>query len=210
MPQNLASASKKSIQQSRLGQLDNLGESKEDFEAGAMQVVEIVAGNFIDKVISNIQSEDMIVSGKIADISIKSENGQVNIYANPWLIYQDKGVNGSKHKLYNTPFSYKDKMPPMEVFRDYIKKKNLQLRNNTTYYGNSSPHADLTEDEQIDKAAWGMAGKVFNEGIKPRNIYTKEIPGLVQELNDEVAKFAAENINQFLKIDEKKTIKVTL
>lgn len=210
MAQNLAAASNRAIQQSRLGQLDNLGESKENFDEGTLQVVELVAGSFIQRVIANIQNEDMIVTGKIADISIKSENGDVNIYANPWLLYQDKGVNGSVHKLYNTPFSYKDKMPPVNVFIDYIKTKNLQLRNNAVYHGPASPHKDLTEDEQIEQAAWGMARKVFEDGIKPRNVYTKEIPNLVQELNDEVTKFVMQNIVQLIKIDETKSIVINL
>ncbi len=198
MAQNLSTASKKAIQQSKLNQLDILGESKENFETGLLSTIENVAGDFIQRVIDNIQQEDMVVSGKIADIRLQSENGEVKVYANPWLIYQDKGVNGSIVKRYNTPFSYKDKMPPVEIFKDYIKAKNIQLRNNTTYYGNASPYANLTDDEQIEKAAWGMAMKVFREGIKPRNVYTKELDQLVQDVNENVGEFVKENISQLL------------
>lgn len=43
-------------------------------------------------------------------------------------IYQDKGVSG-KIKKYNTPYSYKNKMPPAKAFDKWIVKKGIAPRN---------------------------------------------------------------------------------
>jgi len=42
--------------------------------------------------------------------------------------YQDKGVSG-KLKKYNTPYSYKSKMPPVKAFDKWIVKKGIAPRN---------------------------------------------------------------------------------
>lgn len=193
---NLKSASKKVVQQNKIQQLDTLGSSVGDFiEVETTNIVENVVGDFILRIKKNIENQkDMITSGKISDISVKVENGKINVYAYDYLSYQDKGVNGSETKLYNTPFSYKDKMPPVQVFIDWIKRKNINLLYNEKYYGSPSAFAALTDEEKIEKAAWGMAMKVYKKGFKPRNIYSKEIPQLVEELQREIADFTASSI----------------
>ncbi|RYF92557.1 MAG: D-aminoacyl-tRNA deacylase [Chitinophagaceae bacterium] len=57
------------------------------------------------------------LAGKIVNLRIfDDENGVMNVYANPHLIYQSRGVSGTVTK-YNTPHSYKDKIPPPSVFQ---------------------------------------------------------------------------------------------
>jgi hypothetical protein len=195
MAQSLQQASKKVLQQSRVDSLGSLGQSKEDFETNILSAIEIAAGEFIERINQNIQNEDMVVSGSIMDITMQSENGSVKVYANPWLLFQDKGVNGSKSKMFDTPFSYKDKMPPVQPFIDYIKNKNIQLRDNTKYGGEESPFKDLTEDEQIERVAWAMARKVFLYGFKPRRIISKEVEQLKQDVINQIGKAAANSVS---------------
>ncbi len=42
-------------------------------------------------------------------------------------VFQDKGVSGTEKK-YNTPFSYKSKMPPVKPLADWAKNRNIRLR----------------------------------------------------------------------------------
>ncbi|PUZ23439.1 hypothetical protein DCC81_23970 [Chitinophaga parva] len=185
-----------------LNKLDSLGTSKDSFEvvtggSSVVECIELALGNFIQRVIKNIQDADMIVTGQIEDISIQVESDVVNVLANEYLVYQDKGVNPSGQQLYNTPFSYRELPPPYQVFIDYIKTKNLQLRNNETYYGKPSPHKDLTDEEEIEKAAHAMAMSIFKKkGIKPRDIYSREIPQLIKDIQSLVTGFAAEQIKE--------------
>jgi hypothetical protein len=193
---NLATASKKALQENKIQQLDTLGQSVGDFiEVETTNIIENALGDFISRVKKNIEDQkDMITTGKISDISIEVENGKVNVYAYDYLSYQDKGVNGSETKLYNTPFEYKDKMPPVDSFKEWIKRKNINLLYNEKYYGSPSSFAKLTDEEKIEKAAWGMAMGVFKKGIKPKNLYTKEIPRLIDDLTREIADFTAASI----------------
>lgn len=203
---SLKSATKKSIYESNVKKLDSLGKPIGDYiKEESLQVIEGVVGDFILRVQENINSEkDMVTTGGISNITVKSDGGVVNVYANPWLLYQNFGVNGSKKKLYNTPHAYSDKMPPVQVFKDWIKRKNINLVNNEKYdrVEGASPFKELTEEQQINKAAWGMAKKVFKEGFKPRNIYSKEIPQLIKDLQKEVANFCVQAIVQNINVKE--------
>lgn len=201
MAQGLKQASKRAIYEANVQSLDKLGSGRDLFEQ-QLSVIENAAAEFIERVQRNIQQADMVVSGKIEDLQIQSENNQVNIYGNPWLIYQDRGVNGSKEKKYNTPHSYTDKMPPVEVFIDYVKAKNLQLRNEPQFSGKESPFKDLSEDDKIRKTAWAMAMKVYKEGFKPRYIYSKEIPKLVEDLQNQLTDFAIQQIVQNIEVKD--------
>lgn len=203
MPKNnLKKATKKSIYESKVQQLDQFGTDVGEFiKDETLNVIENIVGDFIIRVQDNILSQtNMITTGDIADITIKPENGAINVYANPHLIYQDRGVNGSKKKYYNTPHAYKDKMPPVSVFKEWIKRKNINLVDNENYRGEPSPFKDLTEEQKINSAAWGMAKTIYKEGFKPRNIYSKEIGQLVNDLQQEIADFCVQAITQSIDV----------
>lgn len=133
----------------------------------------------------------MNVTGGMAQIEIQAAGDHVNVLANNYLLYQDRGVNGSKIKLYDTPHSYTDKKPPVQPFIDWIKTKNIQ-----------SPFKELTEEQKINNAAYAMREKVFQTGIKPRNIYSKEIPQLLEDLQNELADFAVQQLVQNIDVKE--------
>jgi hypothetical protein len=200
MAQGIKGASKKAALQSKLSQLDSFGTSKDSVDK-KLSVIENIAGDFIERIKSNIEEKEMIVTGKIDDITIQSEDGVVNIYAVPYLLYQDRGVSGTQQR-YNTPHKYTNKMPPVEVFEKYIKTKNIQLRDEKKHHGKGSPFAGLTDDEKIRKAAWGMAKNIQKKGIKPKYIYSKEIPKLVSDLQDALGDFAIEQITQQIDVKD--------
>ena len=135
MADNLKGATKKAIHQSKVDQLDIFGGDVDEYiQQEGLSTVEKVVGKFIERVHDNINnSKGMVVTGEILDITIEAKDDVVNVMANPWLIYQDRGVNGSVKKLYDTPHSYTDKKPPVQVFIDWIKQKNIQLKDNEKY-----------------------------------------------------------------------------
>ena len=204
MPNNLKKATKKATYESNVSKLDNIGTDEAEFTI-ELSIIENILGDFIERIHNNINNEkNFVTTGKINQIDLQAENNRVNVLANKHLIYQDRGVNGSVMKLYDTPHSYHDKLPPVQVFIDWIKDKNIRLINNEKYdrVEGASPFKELTEDEQITKAAWGMAQKVFKEGFKPRNIYSKEIPRLIEDLTEQVGGFAVQQISQLIDVKE--------
>jgi len=201
MAKGIKQASKKAQREAMLSQLDALGENKSDFDKANLSIIEEIASSFIEQIKSNIESEGMNVTGNINEIEIQVQDNRVNIYAPNYLIYQDRGVSGTEVK-YDTPHAFTDKAPPSIVFSNWIKTKNIQLRNNETYYGKPSPFKDLTEEEQIEQASWAMAKSVQKKGLKPRNIYSKEIPQLIDDLSNELGYFAIQQIVQNIDVKD--------
>lgn len=201
MADNLKKATKKSIHESKVQQLDLGTDIGEFIQKEGLSVIEDAVGQFIERVHENINNEKgMVTTGKISDITIKAEDGAVHVMGNKWLIYQDRGVNGSEEKLYDTPHSYSDKMPPVDVFRDWIREKNIQLRDNEKYTGDASPFKEVDEESKIDGAAWAMAKSVYKRGFKSRNVFSKEIPRLVDDLKGSIADFSVQCIIQAIDV----------
>jgi len=93
---------------------------------------------------------------------IVSENG-FNIVGFSMIeygMYQDKGVSG-KLKKYNTPFSYKSKMPPAKAFDKWIVRKGIAPRN------------AKGEFQSRKGLQYAIARSVFLNGIKPSLFFTK-------------------------------------
>jgi hypothetical protein len=159
MAQNLSQANAKAI--------DALGVAKSDFTT-ELSVVESVCGAFIQRVKENINSiPNFVNSGKIENLTLESAGDEVHIKGSQHLLYQYRGVNGAKEKLYETPYSYGDKKPPMQVFLTWIQEKNIRMVDNPKYYGKASPFKEVTEDKKQEQLAWMMVNSVFNKGIKP-------------------------------------------
>lgn len=74
--------------------------------------------------------------------------------------YQDKGVSG-KLKKYNTPYSYKSKMPPVKAFDKWIIKKGIAPRN------------AKGEFQSRKSLQYAIARSIFLNGIKPSLFFTK-------------------------------------
>lgn len=162
----MAQTLKQAEKAAKINQLDSFGSSKMDFES-VLSDVEVVIGEFIKRVKINLDEEDMIVSGKIADIGIEQYGTELHVTANKWLIYQDAGVNGSKLKLYNTPYSFKDKKPPIAPFKDWAIARGLD-----------------------ESAAYAIRESVYQKGIAPKKIYSKEL----QQLEDEIEEAIGEAV----------------
>ncbi len=71
----------------------------------------------------------------------------INIEALEYFAFQDQGVSGTEKK-YNTPFSYKSKMPPSSAFKPYAKTLGGQF---------------------------AMAKSIQQNGIKPKNFFLSKL-----------------------------------
>lgn len=95
-------------------------------------------------------------------------------------IYQDKGVSGIKKK-YNTPYSYKSKMPPSKAFDKWIVRKGLSPRDSS---GKFSKRKSLS---------FLIARSVYRNGIKPTMFFTKPFEAAYKNLpNEMIEKFGLE------------------
>jgi hypothetical protein len=105
--------------------------------------------------------------------------------------FQDKGVSGKKKK-YNTPFSYKSKMPPSDVFEAWIKRKGIKGRDKRGRFITNKSLSYL------------IARSVFNNGIKPSLFFTRPFELAYKRLGDDVIQAFGLDIDKFLEYTLKK------
>tara|TARA_R100001510_G_scaffold36418_1_gene32873 strand:- start:150 stop:644 length:495 start_codon:yes stop_codon:yes gene_type:complete len=75
--------------------------------------------------------------------------------------FQDQGVSGIKKK-YNTPFSYKSKMPPSKAFSQFVVRKNIK--------GSRDEKGRFVKRKTLQ---YLIARSIFTRGIKPSMFFTK-------------------------------------
>lgn len=178
-------AKQSSARQQSLDFLDNLGESENNFR-DVSSGLETVAGAFINRVIDNINNYDLIDSGKISDISIEVvSDKEINILGQTYINYIDDGVQGklTQSRAPLSKYKYSDKMPPTQNFFDWIKSKNIKVRNTSKTLGSGNDTViDVEDDDKaIKKVAYAMALDRFNHGAEPKPIFKKEIPKMIDD-----------------------------
>ena len=100
--------------------------------------------------------------------------------------FQDKGVSGKKKK-YDTPFSYKSKMPPSKVFQQWVKNKGIKGRDKKGRFITTKSLTFL------------IARGIFNNGIKPSLFFTKPFENEYKKLSNDLVEAFGLDIDEFLK-----------
>ena len=75
--------------------------------------------------------------------------------------FQDQGVSGIKKK-YDTPFSFKSKMPPSKAFSQFVVRKNIK--------GSRDEKGRFVKRKSLQ---YLIARSIFMRGIKPSMFFTK-------------------------------------
>jgi hypothetical protein len=111
------------------------------------------------------------------DFKYKAVNGGIGIQflMDEYGLYQDKGVSGKKKK-YNTPFSYKDKMPPSSAFDKWAVRKGIAPRDKS---GKFIPRKSIN---------FLIARSIYNKGIKPSLFFTKPFEKAYKDLPKDLVK----------------------
>ena len=105
--------------------------------------------------------------------------------------FQDQGVSGKKKK-YDTPFSYKSKQPPSDVFEAWIKRKGIKGRDKRGRFITNKSLSYL------------IARSVFNNGIKPSLFFTRPFELAYKRLGNDIIEAFGLDIDEFLKYTLKK------
>jgi hypothetical protein len=110
---------------------------------------------------------------KGGEVKVTDRSLEFGIEMADYGVFQDKGVSGVKQK-YNTPYSYKTKMPPPSKLDKWIVKKGI------------APRDDKGRFISRKSLQFLMARSIFYKGIKPSLFFTtpfqKYAKGLPKEL----------------------------
>jgi hypothetical protein len=134
---------------------------------------------------------DHVVSISKRNLTNKQKNSSKKLYnsiqgkvkANPnsfelefsmedYGVFQDAGVSGTKKK-YNTPYSYKSKMPPVKAFDKWLVRKGIAPRDKGKFASRKS-------------LAFLIARSVYRNGIKPSLFFTKPFEAAYKNLPQEL------------------------
>lgn len=102
-------------------------------------------------------------------------------------VYQDKGVSGVEKK-YNTPFSYKSKMPPIKPLADWAKARNIRLRDEQGKFTKGN----------YNTIGYLIARSIYRKGIKPSLFFTKPFEQGFKKLPDELTEKFGLDVEDFL------------
>jgi len=113
---------------------------------------------------------------------------QLEFLMEDYGIFQDKGVSGVKKK-YNTPYSYKDKMPPAKSLDKWIVKRNLK--------GVRDKNGKFISRKSLQ---YMIARSIYNNGIKPSLFFTKPFEKAFKNIDKdliEAYKLDVENLLEY-------------
>ena len=102
-------------------------------------------------------------------------------------IFQDKGVSGTEKK-YNTPYSYKSKMPPVKPLADWAKSRNIRLRDEKGKFKKGS----------YNTIGFLIARSIYRKGIKPSLFFTKPFEQGFKKLPNELINSFGLDVEDFL------------
>lgn len=102
-------------------------------------------------------------------------------------MFQDKGVSGKKKK-YDTPFSYKNKRPPIGPLAQWAKKKNIRLRDKQGRFKKGN----------YNTIGFLISKSIFEKGLKPSLFFTKPFEKAIKRLPDDLQEAFGNDINNML------------
>lgn len=120
------------------------------------------------------------------DYTVSKNSFQASISAVDYATFQDLGVSGVKKK-YNTPYSYKSKMPPAKAFDKWIVRKGIAPRNEQGQF------------QSRTGLAFAIARSVFINGIKPSRFLSDPFEKGFKNLPDEIIEAYGLDVETFLK-----------
>lgn len=166
----------------------------------------------------NIDSKDLIASANLRqsisfDVKIFATKVQLSLSLADYYKFMDKGVKGAKDSSNapNSPYSYKNKMPPKDAILDYIKTKPLQIKSSVDLTKlnkkgvkvrrRATEEEKRTIEDERNTAAFLIQRKIYNKGLKATNFYSSVVN---DSLIDEFSKKLSEAFKQqiIIKLNE--------
>ena len=150
------------------------------------EALELFRNQVVNEAKANLRSQgkgggnlEQSIRGTEVRVSEKSLEFEIKMAL--YGIFQDKGVSGVKKK-YNTPYSYKVKMPPPSKLDKWIVRKGIAPREKGKFTGRKISKVGFQKSIQFL-----IARGIFFNGIRPSLFFTtpfkkhaKDLPSLLE------------------------------
>ena len=107
------------------------------------------------------------------EIEVGANSFRLTFIMEDYGVFQDKGVSGIKKK-YNTPFSYKSKMPPAKPITDWVTRRGFQFRQKDGKF------------MSYKQTSYLVRSAIYKNGIKPSLFFTKPFEAAFKNLPNEL------------------------
>ena len=121
-----------------------------------------------------------------SEVKVSKNSFELSFLMEDYGVFQDKGVSGVKKK-YNTPYSYKTKMPPPSKMDKWIVKKGIAPRDKSGKFISRKSLQFI------------IARSIFNNGIKPSLFFTKPFEKAFKGLSNDLIKAYKLDVEQLMK-----------
>ena len=128
------------------------------------------------------------------DLNVSKNSFGLEFLMEEYGVFQDAGVSGVKKK-YNTPYSYTNKMPPPSKLDKWIVKRGIATRDKNGKFIKRKSLQFL------------IARSIFNNGIKPSLFFTKPFKKAFSNLDKDIVKAFALDVEALLKTTVKDNLK---
>ena len=128
-----------------------------------------------------------------SNVLVHKNSFSMEFLMNDYGIFQDKGVSGTEKK-YDTPYKYGNKMPPVKPLADWAKKRNIRLRDAKGKFKKGS----------YKTLGFLIARSIQKKGIKPSLFFTKPFEHAFKNLDKDIVKAFALDVEKLLDITIKK------
>lgn len=143
------------------------------------QALDRYARYVIKQARSNLTKKKNNASKKLYNsLKYKVSENKVTFEMEEYGIFQDQGVRGKNHdysQSKNSPFKYKNKMPPSSVFDKWSIRKGIAPRDKEGKFINRKSLNYL------------IARSIFNKGIRATMFFTKPFEAGIIRFGDEIA-----------------------
>jgi hypothetical protein len=150
------------------------------------------AKNVITQAKANLTRKGKNVSSELYDalryeLDFSENSFSLRFYMTDYGDFQDKGVSGQEVK-YNSPYSFKQKMPPRQPLKDWIQAKGIRGR-------------DPKSGRFItaDSLSFIFQRSIFKKGIRPSLFFTSPFQSQYEQLPNSLAEAFALDVADFIK-----------
>lgn len=150
-----------------------------------------IAKDIIKQSRANLTRSKITAQGKLyrslqSNLQVFKNSIAIEILMEHYGNYVDQGVSGTERK-FDTPFSYRDKMPPVSVFSSWMVKRGIAPRNEKGHF--------LSRRSM----QFAIAKSIQKRGLRPTRFYTNAVESAMKRIPDEIAEAYALDLEFFIK-----------
>lgn len=155
------------------------------------KVLEVFRTNVVRGAKRSLRQQKKVVSRNLLDsvkgspVKVTDNSLTFNIKMADYGTFQDKGVSGVRTK-YNTPYTYRDKMPPSNKLDSWTVRRGIAPRDEKGRFINRKSLTFL------------IARSIYLDGIKPSLFFTTPFKKYYKDLPEDLEKAFALDVEEFI------------